>query len=145
MHRGQQHRRYLGEEKQNERQNICGADGCCRLNQEGTFQQAFAASSATLGCFHLVSAALARRLHRLRVFPGFCFLLLTNNSANDSEVVTEILVDALLLNQTGLWNASQLSAGLSAQHHLLFIKCGLSAGGATGRVWLGPKCQSRSK
>lgn len=33
---------------------------------------------------------------------------------NDSEVVAEILVDALLLNQTGLWNASNIFGCLHA-------------------------------
>lgn len=54
------------------------------------------------------------------VFLEFYFLFLTNNSVDDLEVVAEILVDALLLFQTCLWNASKIfgclqAAGLSAQ------------------------------
>lgn len=69
--------------------------------------------------------AFAHLAHHLHVFLVFHFLFfLTNNSVNDSEVVAEILVDAVLLNQTGLWNASNIfgclhAAGLGAQPDLL--------------------------
>lgn len=59
------------------------------------------------------------------VFLVFYFLFLTNNSVNDLEVVAEILVDALLLFQTCLWNTSKIfgclhAAGLSAQTQFYF-------------------------
>lgn len=86
-------------------------------------KQGFASSSATLGCFHLVRtrgqlsliwSIISTCVSRI-LFPFF----LTNISVNDLEVVAEILVDALLLNQTCLWNASKIfacfhGAGLSA-------------------------------
>lgn len=106
---------------------ICETDGRCRLKQEVTF------SKMSCGCeeqYRTLNKALPRPQQHWDVFTlsehedsfpssgpssphvflEFYFLFLINISVNDLEVVAEILVDALLLNQTCLWNASEIFA-----------------------------------